>query len=384
MGYYQYMAKEKNYYTISNSISNFLELFDEGKIVESLKELDANAKNTRFLQVTNPIASSLIAGCGYNGNKLVLNQTRPVRNSDYMYFILTASLLKLLKKELKKSPNYLDELYSALFSRSAGPALTKISELTAAGYYKEQGKRVQLNSSKEEGMPDVYLPEEEFATDVKSFPNNDARLGDALNECRKEAGELFKLIKDTDILFFIHDPDRKHIQAALAEITKDLRDTGSINQDYGAISTLVVDDSYKAAELVIEIGETNSRLHFQSNWALDNAVDGLDDLLEKSVEQSSKANKQAVTWVWFPGDAANHAIQMNVVRYVTGLHGKVENNESLDGVVCYSISAVEENKTSIASDVYGHKLQQYGITKDNVNEFLEKHLSMKEYLIHRS
>lgn len=367
---------------ITNTISNYLSLFDESFIVSELKRLDSQTTDSRLLNNTNPIVNFLINTCGHKDNKLVIQQTKLVNPNDYLYFNFTSSLLKLLKKEIRKNKKYKKELQKNLFGRTAGPALIAISELTAAGFYKEQGHKIQLNSSSEQGMPDVLMPELDYATDVKSFPNDILMLNDHINDFRKEYKTLFGLLKDTDLLLHVKAADKKLLKKSLNELAEDIKNK-AIKTEYPALYATPMSQEYKAADVVIEDRTHNTRIHFQPNWPMDDAIEKFNKLLKKSKVQAGSADKRALTWIWFPGDAKKHSIQMQALRHVFKLHQKVEADPLLDGVVCYSIESENKSKTIVSSDIYGRQLRKYGITQESVNKFLINHAQSNEIIIYR-
>jgi hypothetical protein len=379
---------------ITNTLNYFIEVFGEEQLVKRL--IEAHAYNTsrskkaerRISPITNPVLRFMLYTCELIDGVLTQNLTKKVSSHDvYHLFNMSADLLNRLKPELELNPKYVDQLRKRLLGDDLGGALSAISELVPAAYYKSVGLVVKFPSL--DGEPDVDIIDTNFATDAKLFTNDSLRLEAALNESRTIIPEVFGHFGEGDLVVFLRTADRKLLHKSFEALKTyfELHTDGDpisqpFKNDY--LNILGVDRSYPSGDKSIVFSPQNFRVIFQASWPLDEGINELKKNVEKSVTQAGNLNKRAITWVMVPNDVTRHSIQMQALHALSDFESFVSTTESLQQVVMFSSAAkVNDGKFNIEAsvDIYGPAPQGMSITQDSVLDFVIQMGNVKEIVI---
>lgn len=366
----------------TNILKYYCDILGEGNVIDAVSKARLLAKTSKFSQVTNPILRFLIHTTRISGDKIHSVVNMKVPPDDYVKYKFTGSIMHMISEEILENPNYRDEAIKGLLGAGGGSAMTIVNEMTVAAFYKDIMKyKVVLSSSAEKGMPDVLLPDEEFSSDAKTAPNDRFLLTEVINDCRDEFEACFKDVADGSILIFVLKPNKVGLKKSLSQLSDAIKADNFKKYEDEFISVIVIWDGYKGGDMKVEFPDQNLHVVFQANWAMDQAVADLEEHIEKSISQTRKAGKNAVTWIMFPVDASRNGIEITVLRAVEDYENKVNSTVELDGIILYSLEH-DTHKKNVAAvvDVYGDRIKALGINKDQIVEFLAKVMNKKEYV----
>ncbi len=375
----------------TNILQYYIDALGEDLIIEALAKTKSEMTSRspraerKISPVTNPIMRFMVQTVELKGDKLHQNfRTSVLDENQYVYFNVTGGALRLVSEEVKSNNEYVNELKRGLLGIDIGGALSDLNELISGAFYKQLGHKIAFASG--HGKPDVDILSTKYATDAKLFPGGQIQLQAALNESRTLIPEVFAGQPAGDVIVFIRNPDKKSIHASLKKLLAHIESGSDEQFKDDCIGILAVPNHYRAGDLTIRFLPQDFRVHFQAVWPMDKAVDLLKRQITRSIKQSQRVDKRAITWVFVPDDAKKHAIQSNALRFAAGFRQFVESqsHEGLQQVVVYSVVPTREgNKigASISTDVYGNPVKDVLITQDIVHKFLEKLLKTAEIII---
>jgi hypothetical protein len=371
----------------TNTLFHYVEVFGEKELISAINNAESKAAKDRMSKVTNPILRFLIHTTKIEGQKLHANFSAQGIYYDHSIFNFTSSLLKILSRDIKANSRYHAELKRQFLGMGEGPALSGISELTAAAFYKTRGHKIILSASTDKGKPDVDILGSPYATDAKLFPNQRLKLNATVNESGKQIHECFHGSANGTILVMLLKSDKSEFKKSLKLLGVELKKGSFSYYRDTNIVALVIDavdsNRYQAGDISITVINRNLSIVFQAGWSMDEPVAEFQKSLTVSAAQAKSIKKRAITWLMIPGDASRHAMEMQMLRYVTGTDAVVQAGNNLEGLVVFSIDEDKSKPNSFNSavDIYGTGPTDLGITKESLSKFLSEALLIKEVLL---
>jgi hypothetical protein len=250
---------------------------------------------------------------------------------------ISGCILNSVIEEVKANSNYLKELKRKILSPMAGPYFSQLNELIVGSYLKSLGYKIKFNSSREIGKPDIeVISPQQFAIDVKMFPNDLFWFEDTVSKVTFPVFECLNTVKNVSILGFISKNSikaKKEIVSCLKLFLK----TGKPQQS--ETSSVLLNSMYVGNQgVLIFNSKTNSS--FRIIPSIPMTEKRLDDLMQKAIKQQASASKEGITWVFFPNEE-DASLGRRIMWEVSEIPKKMV--ELNNGLVLYELKVVKGN-----------------------------------------
>jgi hypothetical protein len=322
----------------TNKLQKYINVFGESELIVIIKKARNFHSPGDIIAITNPILRFLMHTTYVDEGKLYVRRRMRVPPEDYMYFNLIADILSDTSVEILTNKSFQKELKQKLLHRRYGTMITAMNEILIAGYYKSIGIKVELHSSVEQGMADVDLVDLPFATDAKTYPNSRLYLESIVNESPDLLVKVAEKIHSQGLVIHVHVPHKTKIRDALSRLATAFEDetVGHFSDPEKVITADIMNNQYEGADFTIAVQPRNVNLFFQTSWDMGPSIEEMKSSIEKAVVQSKKLSKKAIPWIFVPRDANNHAIQMQMLRFVAKFHEFAYLNDDIFALPVYT------------------------------------------------
>jgi len=329
-----------------------------------------NSKRNIPVFLSNPTLSSLLK-IYLKPSSLPSNIVLSSDDIDMGNCKISGYILNSVLEEVKANPNYLKELRRKILSPMAGSYFSQLNELIVGSYLKFLGYEIKFNSSRDVGKPDIeVITPQQFAIDVKMFPNDLFWFEDTISKITLPVFECLNTVRNVSILGFIS----KNSIKAKKEIVSCLKLFLETDKSQQSETSSVLLNSMYVGNQGVLIFNSNTNSSFRIIPSIPMTEKRLDELMQKAIKQQTSVSKEGITWVFFPNEE-DASLGRRIMWEVSEIPKKMV--EINNGLVLYELKVLKGDipsqwniKSGIDYLIDNSKYPK--INKDSFDKFISK------------